>query len=262
MFVAFTYSWLVSVIALSALAGARQLGYYTAASQLASGLLLLVHIPIKAVYPEMVRRCARSRESFSHLVDRLVELSTRVTLAIAAFVIVEAPAVTSLFFGRSYAPSGAVLRFMFGIVPLGWYGALVGQALLAGNGQRFYARAMQAGALVATVGYAPASLLLGATGAGAVSTTVVAAQAVVFTLYARARLQLSPYYVALRQVPYGLVPLAVLLALSEAEPVGLPVALVAWLVSVVLLDLARGAPSFQEVRAIVGLMLARRATSS
>jgi O-antigen/teichoic acid export membrane protein len=258
----FQYALVLDLIVLGLIGTPTDLGLYSAPAWLVVAAYVLVQVPLQAAYPELVRRYHESRERLVQLVTTLVSLAARVTLAGAAFITVESAAVVDLLFGPRYAGSAPLLSILIFVVPLGWYAGLVGYILtVAGNFRRFLASLIPP-AVAATIAMPILITELGTTGAAIGAAATMGLQAFSFTLTTRRYLGLAPVIAALKELPYGLVPLAALIGLGALVPgPALYVSIPVWLAALALVEAVRGFPTF-HTSGVIGLLRARGAVTS
>jgi O-antigen/teichoic acid export membrane protein len=241
--------WAVlSTVSLAGLRSTRELGLYSAPLGLILTAWVMSEVAVGGIVPELVRRYRDDRPGFSSLVDTVVRLTSRLTLAVAAFLIVAAAPVVQLLYGSRFAASAPLLAILAPIVPLGWFAWYVGYSLLAGGERRAYAQGLAYGLAFAAVAYPIWTAAYGTTGTAIVSTLTVSIFAVALTLYARSRVGVTPVVAALEGWPYFVIPLGILLGLRVVVPfhsVIIPV--LAWLVVVTAVEFANSSPTLRQL---------------
>jgi lipopolysaccharide exporter len=254
------YWGVVSTVSLAWLRSSHVLGIYSAPFSLVFTAWAMSEVASGGAYPELVRRARDDHEGFAALLDTLVRLTTRITLAIAAFVVVAAEPLVRLIYGGRFAASGPILQILAPIIPLGWFCSFVGYALLAGGEQRAFAQGLFTGAVFATVAYPIGAMLLGATGTAIVSTTTVIIFATALAWHASRRLGVNPTAAALREWRYGLLPLAALIVVAAVvsfEPI--LTLLAAWVLVVSAVEVANGLATARQLIAVRRLAPTHRA---
>jgi O-antigen/teichoic acid export membrane protein len=240
----FQYALVLDLVVLGLLSTPAELGIYSATAWLVVAAYVFVQVPLQAAYPELVRRFHESSERYAQLMNTLVSIASRATLAGAALVIVEAPEIVHLLFGEQYAASADVFPIQILVVPLGWYAALVAYVpTVAGHFGRFLL-ALIPPAIFATIALPILISEWGMIGAAVGAALTMSVQALAFTLTARRYLGFGPLVAALKELPYGVVPVLALLALELVWP-GAPlfVTVPVWALSLVLIEAVRGFPS-------------------
>ena len=208
----------LDVVVVGIVAGARAAGLYGAAYRVTYAVLLLAGVVVTAVFPRLVRTWDADRDAFGGLARQLVLLSARLTLPLTAVVVVVAPELVVLVYGRPYAAAGAVLQVLFVWVPLGWLNTMAGQALLAAGFARAYLT-------VAAVSAASAILLLtvlvpaaGPRGAGVAVALTEVVTTIGFAVAGRTRTRVPLVGTFARQGAYLVLPLAVSLLARAVAP--------------------------------------------
>jgi len=253
----YNYIGVIDLVVLGALRTPGEVGEYTAPMRMVSAACALSTVPLYAVLAEMVRRYSTNLEAFASFMDRLIRLTTRLTLAATLLVVFEAEAIVRLLYGSEYSGSVALLRILVLIVPLWWYGACVENMLIAGGEQRAFFRGWAITAAVATVAFPVGIALFGPTGAAGAGVIVGVVRATSMTALVQRRLRVMPAVAAARELRYIVGPavalgITVALASRRLFPDSSVAPIAVWLVALAASEAIAGLPT---VRAVGGLGL-------
>ena len=243
-------SWVLQnfdVLVIGATRSSQEAGEYTAAYRIVLIAVGLSGLVFAVAFPEMVRRHRDNLPAFSIFITALVRQSTRVGYAMAGLVAVAGPQIVSTLYGPEYRRSGFILALLFVSVPISYCNALLGQGLLAAGRERGYLgniTVTAAVSIIALLVFVPRS------GATAAAFVVLGGELVTLTLftlqYAR-KLHVVPTRELVVQLWWLVVPvlsLRVLTAVWSGAP--LYAMVVAWLFSVVIVELAGGRRLYRE----------------
>lgn len=100
----------VSLLAITSTS--REVGYYSAASAVASCALLATPLMAWVMMPTLARAAARSREELFARIRRSSELVLAIAVPAALFVSLASDLSIRVLFGAAYAPSGTALRIL------------------------------------------------------------------------------------------------------------------------------------------------------
>jgi PST family polysaccharide transporter len=239
---------LASTVTLASLRSSRALGLYSAPFSLIFTAWVMSEVAVGGMFPEFVRRYRDDHVGFAALLDTVVRLTSRLTLPIAAFLMVGAEPLVRLLYGDRFAASGPLLQILAPIIPLGWFTSYVSYGLIAAGEGRAYAKGLAYGVAFATVAYPIWTGAFGATGTAIVSTLTVTIFALALTVYARIRIGVWPVPAVLREWDYLVVPLVVLVAFRAwltFDTVLVP--LLAAGIAVGAVELVRGFPTARQL---------------
>jgi O-antigen/teichoic acid export membrane protein len=246
----FNYLATIDIPILSAFRSSHQVGLYSAATRLVATAAIVSQVLITAVLPELVRRHMQGRERLRAFAEQLVALTSRVTLACTGMVIVESGAIVRLLYGAQYRPSSALLAILVPIVPLVWYGHLLGYVQVAAGRQRDFAVSLGVACAAATVAFPVTAGLWGSKGLAIALTATYLLQAAAFAFLLARHLDSSVIVAAVRQLPYALIPIIVLLIAHAVSRDSLLTAVPLWLAAVIAVEAAARWPTVAALGAI------------
>jgi len=140
----------IDTVVMSVLVDREVLGWYSTADQLIGSSLFIVTIVMGAIFPVLGRLYVTDREAFVNLVERAYGSLLVAAVPIGLGLVVVAPQLVPLVFGREFEPTAQVL-IVYGLVsPLTFGGILFGTVALTTGRQRFWNVVMMAG-IVATI---------------------------------------------------------------------------------------------------------------
>jgi O-antigen/teichoic acid export membrane protein len=201
----------IDIPILSAFTSSHQVGVYSSATRIAATAAIVSQVLFSAVLPELVRRHASDHERFVSFTRQLVVLATRLTLVPTAIVIAAAGPIIHIIYGHQYNAAGPLLAILIPIVPLVWYGHLLGFVQVAAGRQRDFMVSLAVACATATVAFPLLAWLGGATALAAGDTAVSLVQAAAFAFLARRLVGTDAAILgALRQLPYALVPITLI----------------------------------------------------
>lgn len=244
---------IADTLSLALLSTARQVGIYSVAWSMSFAAQTAVLLITDAAYPEMVRRWGESPASLRALGDQLVRLTSRLTFAGAALVVVEAPSLVHLALGPSFSASATVLRILVWIVPLGGVAVLVSFVLVAANEQRTLVRRRAITVALAFAGCPVAAANGGAPAVAWVITSVTVIEWLLLFAATRRICAASLIRPMGGQLDYLIGPLLALLALHflHAHP-ALFLSLPVWLIAVSAVEARRRFSTLREIISAYG----------
>lgn len=223
----------VDTASLSLFGSAYDVGIYSVAWTISFAAYAVLILVGDAAFPEMVRRWHQSAAELRQLVDRIEGLVTRITLAVVALVVAEAPSLVHLVLGSSYRESASVFRTLVWVIPLGGIGLVQSFAMLAADTERTLVRQRVVSAVIAVCACPLAAVFGGPVEVAAAILGALVVEAALFT-YTNAHLGIVSWIRPwAHQLDYLAVPLGALLALTVFDP-GRPLLLASgvWVVAV------------------------------
>jgi O-antigen/teichoic acid export membrane protein len=140
----------VDTVVMSVLVDREVLGWYGTADQLIGSSLFMVTIVMAAIFPVLGRLHATDRPKFVNLVERSYGSLLVAAVPIGLGVVVVAPQLVPLLYGREFEPTAQVL-IVYGLVsPLTFGAILFGTVAITTGRQRFWNVVMLVG-IVATI---------------------------------------------------------------------------------------------------------------
>jgi O-antigen/teichoic acid export membrane protein len=140
-----------------------------------------------------------------------VALTARLTLVPTAIVVSASGPIVHLIYGHQYHAAAPLLAILIPIVPLVWYGHLLGFVQVAAGRQRDFLVSLAVACGTATIAYPLLAGLGGPTALACGGTAVSVVQAAAFGFLARRLVGTDAAVVAaLRQLPYALVPIGLI----------------------------------------------------
>lgn len=240
----FSYLAALEIPVLNLFRSSHEVGEYSAATRVIGTAAIISQVLLNAVLPELVRRFHQNRERFAYFATQLVALSTRLTLAGMAIFVVEPQAIIKLLYGHQYTESVVVLAILAPVVPFVWFGHLIGFVQVAAARQRDFFICLAIAAITATVAYPVVAAVGGRIGLAIGASSVYGLQAVAFAVFARRHLRLGVVRPALRQLPYALVPIAIIFAFRVVSSHGgLAIVLALWLAGMLAVEAAARWPT-------------------
>ncbi len=248
----FNYLGSIDIPILSAFKTSHQVGEYSSATRIAATAAIVSQVLFTAVLPELVRRHAANQQRFVSFTKQLVILTTRMTLVPTAIVVAASGPIIHIIYGHQYKAAGPLLAILIPIVPLVWYGHLLGFVQVAAGRQRDFLVSLAVACGTATVAYPLLAALGGTTALAAGGTAVSFIQAAAFAFLARRLVgNDAAIWAAVRQLPYALVPIALILVQREAlhnHSFGISVLL--WLAGAIGVEAVGGWPTARVLRSI------------
>ncbi len=248
----FNYLGAIDIPILSGFRSTHQVGVYNAATRIVSTAAIVSQVLFTAVLPELVRRHAADHRRFIAFTGQLVALTTRLTLIPTGIVVAASASIVHLIYGPQYRETATILAIMIPVVPLVWYGHLLGFVQIAAGRQRDFLISLAVACAAATVAYPILAGVWGATALAGGDTAVSLIQAGAFAFLARRLVgDFDAIATALAQLPYALVPIALILAqhvLLGNHTFVLSLAL--WAVGVVAVEAAGRWPTARMVASI------------
>lgn len=248
----FNYLAAIDVPILSAFRNSTEVGQYNAATRIVGTAAIVSQVLFSAVLPELVRRHSQSHERFTLLAEQLVALTSRLTLAATAIVVAESGAIVNLIYGHQYRPAATLLAIGAPAVALVWYGHLLGFVQVAAGRQRDFLASLAIASVFATIAYPILAKTGGAKWLTIGAVSAYAVQAVAFAFFARRLVgRQAAILSAVRQLPYALVPIALIVAqhaLWSYRSLLLSVAL--WLGGIVAVEAAARWPTLGTIARI------------
>ena len=102
----------LDVILLSLFHGEAQVGWYSAATTVTATVATLAHAYRMALYPLMTRYAARSPDQAAQLYHRSLRALGIIVLPLVVGLVLLAPQIVVLLFGKDFEPTGAVLQVL------------------------------------------------------------------------------------------------------------------------------------------------------
>ncbi|MBI3921385.1 MAG: flippase [Armatimonadetes bacterium] len=102
----------IDTFILAAFRSPTEVGLYNGAYRLVQQMVPLASLVMRALFPVMSRLATGSRENLSALYEQMLKLFLLVSLPLATFVYMEAPALTHLVLGPRFSASASLLRWL------------------------------------------------------------------------------------------------------------------------------------------------------
>jgi O-antigen/teichoic acid export membrane protein len=248
----FNYLGSIDIPILSAFKTSHQVGEYSSATRIAATAAIVSQVLFTAVLPELVRRHASDHQRFVSFTKQLVILTTRLTLVPTAIVVAASGPIIHIIYGNQYKAAGPLLAILIPIVPLVWYGHLLGFVQVAAGRQRDFLVSLAVACATATVAYPLLAGLGGTTALASGGTAVSFIQAAAFAFLARGLVgDDAAIMAAVRQLPYALVPIGLILIqrhVLHSHSFGISVLL--WLCGAIGVEAVGGWPTARIVASI------------
>lgn len=241
------YSQQLDTVVLGLLRGSYQVGIYAAAARLMMVAAVIALVIANSLYPEMVRRHAESDVRLGEFSGRALAVTLRLATAAATLTAVLAPVLVGALYGARFAAAVPMLRILAFLFPALAVNSLATQVLLAAGRNRQVLFGVGAGALVATVGIPAGSVAWGGIGTAIGFVGAMLAQCVALAWLARGPLTTGWISLLGKEIGWALA-LGAGTALGWLVAPGSPsVLVVAWLVTVLGIELLRGGPTLGVV---------------
>ncbi len=132
------------IIMLGWMRSAEEIGYYSAAQKIIFTLYVLPALVASALFPTMTR-IAHDTKAFKELIEKSLKGVLLVALPLVAGGIVTAGGLIQLFYGVEYLPATAPFIILLISIPSVYMIAIVNNALIAKNEQKYFVRYAVAG---------------------------------------------------------------------------------------------------------------------